>query len=372
VRNSPSGGDFPFQSDADVTHAYGVGAYQRPLEDARRANVRFAAECLAFANVPDAATLALLPGGAVPAVHHPTWKQRVPRDNGAAWDFEDTRDHYLAQLYRVDPAQLRAYEPERYLQLSRAVSAEVIFATLTEWRRAGSTCRGALVFLLQDLWPGAGWGLIDSTGRPKAALHGFARASQPIAVFFSDEGLNGLHLHVANDLPSHVSGTLHLHLLRDGHVPISQVEAKVELPAHHTRAFPAHALLPGFLDTTYAYRFGPPAYDVAVATLTDRDGAVLSQQLHWPLGRPAQPTPGVTVTAQLEGRVLHLRTDRALHAVHIEDPHFRAAEDYFHLSPLHPRSVELLPTDSSGAAPDGEVFAISLARPVRYRRGSAP
>jgi hypothetical protein len=78
------------------------------------------------------------------------------------------------------------------------------------------------------------------------------------------------------------------------------------------------------------------------------------------------------VTARLEGHRLHLRSDRALHAVHIEDPHFRATNDHFHLSPLHPLSVELLPTDSSGAEPDGEVFAITLARPVRYRPERAP
>ncbi|MFM9449588.1 hypothetical protein, partial [Streptomyces acidiscabies] len=81
----------------------------------------------------------------------------------------------------------------RALDMARAVICELVAATMGEWRREESVCRGALILSWQDLWPGAGWGLLDSLGRPKAPWYVLRRLLQPRAMCMTDEGLAGLH-----------------------------------------------------------------------------------------------------------------------------------------------------------------------------------
>jgi beta-mannosidase len=212
IRSTPCGGTLPFHPRRGGSHYFGVSGYFQPLEDARRAEVRFASECLALANVPDDVEV---------PVHHPRWKAGVQRDAGtgwdlgAGWDFDDVRDHSLAALYRVDPVQLRRSDHARYLDLSRAVSGEVMAEVMGEWRRVGSPCRGALVLWLKDMLPGAGLGILDERGRPKAAYHYLRRALSPIAVWTTDEGGSGVDIHVANDRDAPLQARLRAALYRD-------------------------------------------------------------------------------------------------------------------------------------------------------------
>lgn len=369
VENSPSGGAMPFSPNAGVTHYYDVGAYCRPLEDARRAEVRFAAESLAFANVPEQATLdAYLP---VPAVHDPRWKARVPRDRGASWDFEDVRDHYLGLLYETDPARLRREDPTRYLDLSRAAVAEVMEATFAEWRRPQSTCNGALVWTFQDLLPGAGWGVVDATGLPKSAWHALRRAFRPVQLALSDEGTNGLDVHAINDSAEERRLTLELSCLRHGRQPVVSGRREVALAPHSAETLPATSLFGAFFDTTYAFRFGPPSHDVTVGRLLGEEGAMIAEAFHFPRGRAAAMAPAslsATLRQDAAGWVLDLSADRFAQSIAIEAEGFLPSDNWFHLAPGGVKTIRLAPragTDPA-AKPTGEIRGPSIEAVVSF------
>jgi beta-mannosidase len=369
VPNSPSGGELPFIANTGVTHYYGVGAYLRPLDDARRAEVRFASECLAFANVPEARTLsAALP---VPALHHPLWKQRVPRDQGASWDFEDIRDHYLAVLYAVDPALLRREEPERYLELSRAVTGEVMEAVFAEWRRTRSPTAGGLVWLFKDLWPGAGWGVVDALGEPKAPWYALRRAFRPLQVALTDEGVNGLAVHVINDTQKEHALRLSLTCWR-GSARVVNGERPLQLGPRSTAEVSSTDLFGAFFDATYAYRFGPPAHEMTHAALhCAASGALLAEAFHFPRGRAAVgQSPEIRAELEHEGNgwFLKLSANRPALSLHVDDPHFRPDDNWFHLAPGGERRVRLLPrTGAAEAKPDGEIRILNGSQVFRYR-----
>jgi beta-mannosidase len=366
---SPGGGALPFHVNAGVAHYYGVGAYLRPLDDARRSGVRFTSECLGFSNVPEPrAVEALLPNGEAP-YHHPRWKARVPRDHGTGWDFEDVRDHYLAELFAVDPMRLRYADKDRYLALSRVVTGEVMARTIGEWRRAGSVCRGALVWFYQDLWLGAGWGVIDSDARPKAAYFALKRAMQPVAVAITDEGANGLHIHLANDRAADLHAELTLSLVRDGATVVASATAAVHVLARSAAVVGADALLASFHDSAYAYRFGPPGHDVAIATLRASDGRLLSEACHFPLGLPTVKSGGMYLSGYAsriaEGVIeITLRAERFAQSVALDTGDFVPEDNYFHMAPGSERIIV-----ARANATGGDLRFDGFAQPLNAAEG---
>jgi beta-mannosidase len=370
VANSPMGGSAPFRPDTGIANYYGVGAYRRPLEDARRSEVRFAAECLAFANVPARSTLDRLLTEGVNLFQWSEWKRRAAVDAGASWDFDDVRDHYLAALYRVDPVELRSSDFDRYLQLSSATSGEVMEATFAEWRRGRSACRGGLVWQHRDLIDGARFGVTDTRGHPKPAWWFLRRAFRPRAIFLADEGLSGLRVHAFNDGGAPLHGSVELTAFR-GAAVVESAARTVTIAPHGEIELESDALIPRFVDITRAYRFGPPAHDLVAATLRDAAGEVLSEAFYFPLGRPCERRGDLGLTARTrplaDGSVeLTLATVRHAQsiALEVEPPETRLEDNWFHLRPGAERRLWLRPP--AGARLRGYALALNAELPVRF------
>ncbi|MBC7993871.1 MAG: glycoside hydrolase family 2 protein [Rhizobacter sp.] len=362
--SSAHGGAFPHQGNVGTTSYYGVGAYLRAPEDARRCELKFATECLAFANVPDERTVARMPGGHGLRMHHPQWKERSPRDLNAGWDFEDVRDHYLSRLFRVDPVACRTVDHERYLALSRVVTGELMAGAFAEWRRPGSGCGGALVWFLRDLWAGAGWGLVDDTGLPKACFYALRRALQPVAVAITDEGNNGLYAHVINEPAEALTATLEITLHGPADSRVGQTRQVLRLPGRGQQSVALAEGLEGFSDLSYAYRFGQPGVTLVHASLCAADGAVLGEAFHFPTGLPSLVRAEVGLTATLEttrAELLVASTGLAQH-VHIALDGYTVSDNDFHLAPGSQRRIALKRNGTQ--APKGQVWALNADRPV--------
>jgi beta-mannosidase len=360
IPSSPSGGELPFRVATGVSHYFGIGAYRRELADARMSGVAFAAACLAFANVPEQALLDELASGdagrAVPGAA--AWKRGVPRDPGESWDFDDVRDHYLRELYGVDPDDLRGRDPARYLDLSRMASGEAMAAALGEWRRPAAPCAGALVLAAADLVPGAGWGLLDARGAAKPALAILARVCRPRAVWLIDEGLDGVDVHVANDAPERLAFALRVALYRDDGTRVEEAERELELGPHAGLRIGAEAVLGRFADVSWAYRFGPRSHDLVVASARLAGARLPFAQGFRRVGSPLPPTValeelGIACAPAWDGEALELEltAERVAWGVRALAPGMVADDAWFALEPGRPRGVRLSPAGGGGPRP---------------------
>lgn len=366
--SSPFGGPLPFAVGAGLSHYYGVGGYRRALHDPRLARPRFASECLAFAIPPCAQTLEEWLGTPTPAVTDARYTARIPRDLGANWTFADVTDHYVRELFAEDPEALRHGNPERALALSRAAVAEAMVTTFAQLRRTASGCSGALVWLMHDLHDSAGLGLVDGRGRPKAPLRALARIWQPVAVWFVDDGLDGVSVHVANDRPAPLAATLRIALFRTNGTVVEQVDVPVHLAGRSEVRHCVDAALGHFADSSYAYRFGAPSHVLIVAWLLPTDGtAPLSRAFHLPLGYTeglrGDPALRASLAPLAEGRfVLTTSADRFAHSVTVRADGYAASDDHFHVAPAETVSIVLAPLSPGMPPPTVRLRALDSER----------
>jgi beta-mannosidase len=233
-----------------------------------------------------------------------------------------------------------------------------------EWRRPGSGCGGALVWFLRDLWAGAGWGLVDDAGLPKACFHALRRALQPVSVAVTDEGTNGLCAHVVNEPAQPLQATLEVTQYGLLDARIGQTRHALDLPGRGSVSLSLAEGLEGFTDLSYAYRFGPPGITLVHVSLCAPDGEVLGEAFHFPAGLPSLVRADLGLTASYdEARAeLLVASIGMAQNVHIALDGATVADNDFHLAPGAQRRIAVRRVGSH--AVKGSVWALNADRPV--------
>jgi beta-mannosidase len=192
-------------------------------------------------------------------------------------------------------------------------------------------------------------------------------------VVLTDEGLDGMRVHVINDTNHALAGTIDLTLLRGGQLVAAAAAAPCVMEPRSIRTFRSDALLDGFHDVSYAYRFGPPAHDVVAATLYGEAHDMLSQTF-WIRDAAAvarERAGAVVADARARGGSdyeLTVSSERFLFAARIEARGFLASDNYFCLMPGATKVVTLHALPGAPERVDGHLEGLNLDGPVRIDR----
>ena len=376
IYSTPHGNVLPFHTRTQLTHYYGVGAYLRPIAELRQHDVKFTSECLGFSNIPVSKTRNAILDGQLPVSHHQKWKQGVPRDSGTGWDFEDVRDHYTATLFGIDVHKMRCFDTEQYLALSEVASGEMMSQVFSEWRSANSQCAGGLVWFLKDIVAGAGWGIIDNCGLPKACYYYLRRNWQPVNVAITNETLNGLDIHVNNETTDDFNGTLELQVLNKHSTLLASETTKLTVTKNSTVSFNSDELLKSFYDITYSYRFGPAKHSVVAVILKSSSNNTISEAFYF----PNREIPFIDPTSELQANAteldtetyqLELTSNRFIYAANIDVKGYLATDNFFHLLPGTTKTIILKKTDNKLNKFKGYISAINLDEEVKIKVSSS-
>jgi beta-mannosidase len=168
---------------------------------------------------------------------------------------------------------------------------------------------------------------------------------------------------VFNDTADAFSGELVVDLYTNGENLSQQASYSVILKAHDVTVVDLSSLFDEFTDLNYAYRFGPPKYNLICTSLKDETGAARSDDIVLPRGQawPLEGDIGLsasTISDGAESHRLRITTQRFAQWVSVSAPGYRPSDSWFHLPPRSEKIVTLHDGDPS-SPPRGRVRALN-------------
>ena len=235
--SSPSsGGNFEDSNEENMgdAHYWGVWHGNEPFTAYRHHHYRFLSE-FGFQSFPCMATVCSFtePGDRNVFSRIMEMHQRSTSGNGKMMN-------YMSQTYQM---------PKNFDELiycSQLLQADAIRYGVEHFRRFRGTSMGTVVWQLNDIWPVASWASMDYFYRWKALQYAEKRFFAPVLISCEERGLPdqmpypnmqprpvefSALLHVANETPCEVSGTVEWQLADDASSVLKEGSARVTVPA---------------------------------------------------------------------------------------------------------------------------------------------
>ena len=190
--SSPSSGgsfDHPNDPDRGDVHYWDVWHGLKPFTAYRKFLFRYVSE-FGFQSFPSLATVESFtrkedrnPFSFVMEKH-----QRDASANGRIAE-------YLSQMY-LYPGSF-----DLFIYASQLLQAQAMQYGTEHWRRHRGRCMGAIIWQLNDCWPGVSWSSIDSHGRWKALHYYEKRFFAPVLISCQEEGILSQNTNVNTQFP---------------------------------------------------------------------------------------------------------------------------------------------------------------------------
>jgi len=130
---------------------------------------------------------------------------------------------------------------QEWIDFSQLIQAEGLRFGIERFRERKPHCSGALLWQLNDCWPGFTWSVVDFDGHPKPAYYSVRRSFAPVLASIAPLEGGGFELWVVNDSAEDVEDVLVLRIERfDGTVLDEQrfpARAEPNAPAQLVRRF---------------------------------------------------------------------------------------------------------------------------------------
>ncbi|KKA29051.1 hypothetical protein TD95_002177 [Thielaviopsis punctulata] len=177
---------------------------------------------------------------------------------------------YLVENIRYAPDPLEAYVYSTQLMQAECLSTAYRLWK-REWRGPGREyCAGALVWQLNDCWPGVSWSIADYFGRPKLAYYAIKREMADLSVGMKREA-DEVQIWASNLKLAEVRGTLS--------VKAYDVETGAEVHVWDEESI----VLPGNQSTEItAVKIPKDAERTVVAGLLSVEGEQVARYVNWP------------------------------------------------------------------------------------------